>query len=58
MSIKKVLFTVIVFLVLAFSRTKGHGFLKSDSGDDKKEFFHVSDLTGQVKNFRISSFCF
>jgi len=34
--------------ILAFSRTKGHGFLKSDSGDDKKEFFHVSDVTGQV----------
>ena len=33
--------------VLAFSRTKGHGFLKP--GDrDQKEFFHVSDVNSQV----------
>ena len=34
------------FLVLAFSRTKGHGFLKGSGGDSI--FFHVSDVNGEV----------
>jgi len=32
--------------VLAFSRTKGHGFLKGVAGDSI--FFHVSDVNGEV----------
>jgi len=34
------------FSVLAFSRTKGHGFLKGSDGDSI--FFHVSDVNGEV----------
>ena len=37
---------VIMTLVLAFSRTKGHGFLKGSGGDSI--FFHVSDVNGEV----------
>merc|ERR1711931_460629 len=33
--------------VLAFSRTKGHGFLKGSGGDSI--FFHVSDVNGEVR---------
>ena len=35
--------------VLAFSRTKGHGFLRSIS-DDEALFFHVSDVNGEVNH--------
>ena len=35
------------FSVLAFSRTKGHGFLKGSGGDSI--FFHVSDVNGEVR---------
>merc|ERR1711935_956739 len=34
-------------VVLAFSRTKGHGFLRSIS-DKEALFFHVSDVCGEV----------
>lgn len=34
-------------VVLAFSRTKGHGFLRSIS-DKEALFFHVSDVSGEV----------
>ena len=34
-------------VVLAFSRTKGHGFLQSKS-DSETIFFHVSDVNGEV----------
>jgi len=33
--------------VLAFSRTKGHGFLKP-LDREQKEFFHVSDVNSQI----------
>lgn len=35
-------------IVLAFSRTKGHGFLKASQGSNQKEFFHVSDVNSQL----------
>lgn len=38
-------------IVLAFSRTKGHGFLRSIS-DEEALFFHVSDVNGEVLIFK------
>jgi hypothetical protein len=41
--------------VLAFSRTKGHGFLKPVDKEGYQEFFHVSDVTSEV-NISITVF--